>query len=163
LIAVLLALLLLVTRAEADATPIKGPCSEDSCIWFRVLDDDIGGAGPAGLLRHLRVRWWESGHPRGRGEGRGTEEQLQILCSGTRPALLVRRDGGWWKQPLDPGLRFEAQEAANRGAVALYAWTCHGIVLGNEASPELEELYPTRRSMNELEGRRLARLEDALR
>ncbi|MFH5925608.1 hypothetical protein [Roseomonas xinghualingensis] len=162
MIAALLALLLSVApHAQAASTPVQGPCFQGSCIWFRVLEDEIGGAGPGGLMHRLRVRWWESTHPRGRGERRGTEEQLLIVCSGKRPAMLVRRDGGWWQQPLDPGQ--EIGMGPNAGPIALYGWICHGIVLGDETSPTLTEFYPTRRDMDELEGRRLARLEDALR
>ena len=146
LLAPLAALALLAPAPARAAEPaVSGPCSQGSCAWFRVLADHVETVSPRGTLHRLRVRWWDTADPRGRGESRARAGTSYVLCSGERP--------------LDPGV--PTPTGADRGALALYAFVCHGMRIGGAESPDLVRLYP--RAAQGREARHLARPAETMR
>ena len=143
------------------APAVQGPCSQGACTWFRETGRRLAGASPRGTLFRLRVTWWESAHPRGLAAGGQRRETVYARCSGAMPALVERGGRVWWERPLDPGEQNPA--GVDRGRIALYAWACHGIRVGDGTSPALNVLYPARRSPAMREPRTLTQPEDALR
>lgn len=159
MITLLMVMLASAGPARAAEPSVLGPCSQGSCAWFRVTEDRLDTASPLGTLHRLRVRWWDTRDPRGRGETRGRSETTYVLCSQDRPGTVEPDGRAWRERPLDPGVLYPA--GADRGALALYAFVCHGLRIGDAASPELVRLYP--RSSADREARRLQRPADTMR
>ncbi|WP_338665064.1 hypothetical protein VQH23_07775 [Pararoseomonas sp. SCSIO 73927] len=157
-----LALLLLAGLLPAPAAeagrPVRGPCEEERCIWFRELSREVAGASARGMLLRLQIHWWTGTDRPETGEEEVQEEILYVLCSGTWPALVERAGRRWRERPLNPG----EPAPADRAAAAAYGWACHGTSSGPRSGPALADLYANRPAAPR-ERRLLQRPEDVLR
>ena len=116
----LAALLSITGPGWALAAPVQGPCQDNQCEAFELLERRTVRTGSDGTLIWVRTLAWTSDGPQ---RLRQADEAGHVFCSTTRPALIITEKGSTSAVMLAPLSEWEYDQRP--GLYARYFEACH--------------------------------------